>query len=44
LEALLTLYKSVPNAQVNLKDFSDFASNLGLGSVSRLLTKTADKQ
>ena len=44
LEALLTLYKSVPNAAENLGTFQEFASNLGLGSVSRLLTRTADTQ
>jgi len=44
LEALLTLYKSVPDAVTNLESFEEFAKNLGLGSVSRLLTRTADTQ
>ena len=44
LEALLTLYKSVPNAAANLGTFEEFTSNLGLDSVSRLLTRTADTQ
>ena len=44
LEALLTLYKSVPDAVTNLASFEEFAKNLGLGSVSRLLTRTADTQ
>ncbi len=44
LEALLTLYKSVPDAVTNLEAFEEFASNLGLSSVSDLLTKRADTQ
>lgn len=44
LEALLTLYKSVPDAATNLEAFEDFARNLGLGAVSDVLTKKADKQ
>ena len=44
LEALLTLYKTVPNAQLNLDDLNTFARDLGLGSVSDLLTKRADTQ
>ena len=44
LEALLTLYKSVPNALENLGTFEEFTKNLGLDSVSRLLTRTADTQ
>ena len=44
LEALLTLYKSVPDAISNLESFEEFAKNLGLSSVSDLLTKRADTQ
>ena len=44
LEALLTLYKSVPDAVTNLESFEEFAKNLGLSSVSDLLTKRADTQ
>ena len=44
LEALLTLYKSVPDAATNLEAFEEFARNLGLGAVSDVLTKKADTQ
>jgi len=44
LEALLTLYKTVPSAKMNLDDLNTFAMDLGLGSVSRLLTRQADTQ
>ena len=43
LEALLTLYKAMPNAEqagLTLRQFSD---QLGLGNVSRLLTKIEDQ-
>jgi hypothetical protein len=43
LEALLTLYKAMPSAEqagITLRQFSD---QLGLGNVSRLLTKIEDE-
>ena len=42
LEALLTLYKSMPDAEVANVDFETWAKGLGVGSVSNLLTKKAD--
>lgn len=42
LEALLTLYKTLPSAQVANTTLDDFAAQVGLGSVSRLLTKQQD--
>jgi len=42
LEALLTLYKTLPSAQVANTTLDEFASQVGLGSVSRLLTKQED--
>jgi hypothetical protein len=42
LEALLTLYKTLPSAQVANTTLDEFAAQVGLGSVSRLLTKRED--
>ena len=42
LEALLTLYKTLPSAQVANTTLDEFAAQVGLGSVSRLLTKQED--
>ena len=42
LEALLTLYKTLPSAQVANTTLDEFANQVGLGSVARLLTKPED--
>ena len=42
LEALLTLYKVMPNAEQAGQTLEQFAQQLGVGSVSRLLTKPED--
>ena len=42
LEALLTLYKTMPNAEEAGLTLKQFADQLGLGNVSRLLTKVED--
>jgi hypothetical protein len=43
LEALLTLYKTMPNAEQAGKTLREFSDQLNLGSVSRLLTKIEDQ-
>ena len=42
LEALLTLYKTMPDAEEAGVTLKQFADQLGLGNVSRLLTKVED--
>lgn len=44
LEALLTLYKVMPNAEQAGQTLEQFAQQLGVGSVSRLLTKPEDME
>ena len=42
LEALLTLYKTLPSEKVATTTLDEFANQVGLGSVARLLTKPED--